>query len=102
MEKELKNVVWEKYMDSDIDSVVLFFEARTDNSVVGEFDVPDEEMHMVFYSQRKDNGMWNWVEIVNPQEVAKQKNVTLPNISVKVEGNVYGLKELIEKLVDRK
>jgi hypothetical protein len=101
MEKELKNVVWDKYMDSDIDSILLFFEDHTDNSVCGEFEVPEGEMHMVFYSERKDNGVWNWVEIVNPQEVAKQKNVTLPDILVKVEGNVYGLKELIEKLVDR-
>lgn len=100
MEKELKSVVWDKYMESDIDSVTLVFDEHTENSLVGEFEVPEEEMHVVFYSEKKDNGSWDWVEIVNPAGVINSENATLPDISVKIDGNVYDLQKALEIIIN--
>ncbi|MGC4018936.1 MAG: hypothetical protein QM793_06735 [Muricomes sp.] len=102
MVKELKSVTWDKYMDSDIDSMTLFFDEHTDNSKVGEFEVPEEESHLVFYSESKGAGLWNWIMIVNPESVVGDAKATLPDISIQIGEKVYMLQEAVKQLVGKR
>jgi len=100
MERELKSVTWDKYMDSDIDSVTLFFEDCANDSLFGEFETREDEKHLVVYSKRKNDEVLNWIQVVNPQEVLKNRAITLPNISVRVDGKFYSLREVLKTIVE--
>ena len=97
MEKEIDSVVWNR--DSGIDSVTITFEYYDKRHLVGEFEVPWEEMHSVYYSAKDTDGSWVWVEIVNPQDVVEHEDATLPDITVQVNGSKYPLRDVIVQLV---
>lgn len=99
MVKELKSVSWDKYMGTDIDSVTLFFEEQSKDSFVEEFDVPEEEKHLVFFSKRKDEKFLNWAMVVNPASVANNETATLPDITIKIGKEIYSLQEVVKRLV---
>ena len=99
MEEKLKSVTWGKYLDTDIDSVTLFWDNGKFRSFVGEFDVPWEELHSVYYSRSEDGKIEKWIEIVNPQDVVEHEDATLPDITVQVNGSKYPLRDIIVQLV---
>ena len=100
MIKDLQSATWDKWMNSDIDMITLYFVGRSDYGLVGEFDVPENEMHMVLYSKDYDRDILNWFEIVNPQDVAKRKDATLPDVKVRIDGVVYALQEAVKLIVE--
>ncbi len=99
MEKTLTGVTWDKYLDTDIDTILLHFDKTKEINYVDEFEVPEDEKHMVFYSETEDSSKLVWVEIVDPQAVYESENPTLPDITVKIKDKTYSLKELIDLLV---
>ncbi len=99
MEKELKSVVWDKYMGTDFDSVTLFFVEGSKSHLVGEFEVPENEMHSVYYCGNYDDGDVRWIEIVDPQSIIGKPNSTLPDIKIKTEGKSHSLYDFINIIV---
>jgi len=98
MANKLKGVVWDKYLGTELNEVTLFFDRPAKNTEVGEFDIPEEEMHMAFYSSRESDGLLTWVSVVNPEDVYLNGG-TLPTVPITVKGKEYSLKEVIELLV---
>lgn len=99
MEKTLTGVCWDKWMGSDIDTILLHFDQAKEKNLVDEFEVPENEKHMVFYSETEDGKNLVWVEIVNPQSIYEREHATLPDITVKIKDKKYSLKEIIDLLV---
>ncbi len=99
MEKTLTGVSWDKYLGTDIDTVLLHFDQTKEKNLVSEFEVPENEKHMVFYSETEDKEKLVWVEIINPKSVYEREKATLPDIIVKIKDNKYTLKEIIDLLV---
>lgn len=90
----LYSVTWDKYMGSKIDSVTLFFYPSTSYHEVGEYNVPEDEKHMIFYAERKDRS-WDWVMIVNPQAISENPQATIPDITVLIERKKYSLRDAL-------
>lgn len=99
MEKTLTGFSWGKYLGTDIDTILLHFDQTKEKNLVDEFEVPENEKHMVFYSKTEDEKKLAWIEIVNPQSVYEQEKATLPEITVKIKNRKYALKEIIDLLV---
>lgn len=82
METRIKNIVNSKYLDTDIDTICIFFRNNI-NAVVEEFEVPNQYKYMVIVSA-VEGEVPNWIEIVNPIELKRldKEKWVLP----KVEG----------------
>lgn len=92
----LKNIVKEKYCDTDINSLVFHFDDTKEESFVSEFDVPEEMPYMVLLSKRPDLEYPSWIEIVNPEALNNVEEVLLPDLGlIDVSGRLVTLKELI-------
>lgn len=102
MVKQLQSVTWDKWMGSDVDTVTLFFEESSGNGFVDEFDVSENENHMVLYKTNPENGEWIWVMIVNPMDVLNHQNAAMPDIVVTIDDNSYTLRETVQLLVSKK
>ena len=99
MEKTLTGVSWDKYLGTDIDTVLLHFDQTKEKNLVDEFEVPENEKHMVFYSETEDKKKLIWVEIINPKSIYERDKATLPDITVKIKDKKYSMKEIIDLLV---
>lgn len=97
MERNLISATWDKYMGTEIDSVTLFFADNYKKSLVDEFEVPDDEKYLFYYAMDED-GSWNWLEIVNPAELAKAQNPTLPDLRIGVNGVMYSVHDVVKSL----
>ena len=100
MEKRLKNIMWGKHWDTDIDTITLFLDDTSKDSVVGEFEVPENEKYMLYYSETKDEKFLNWIMVVNPEGILKGENISIPNVTVIYEDKKFSLQEIIRKIVD--
>ena len=99
MEKTLTGVSWDKYLGTDIDTILLRFEQTKEKNLVDEFEVPENEKHMVFYSKTADEKKLVWLEIVNPKSIYEREKATLPDIIVKIKDKKYTLKEIVDLFV---
>lgn len=99
MVRQLTGVTWDKYLGTDINEIVLFFDQSEDETEVDEYDVPEEEMHMIFYAEKKKDGSLVWVSVVNPEDVFNHEKATLPQLKVRVKDKTYDFRELINIFV---
>ena len=94
----LKNIVKEKYFETDMDSLVFHFDDTKEEDFVKEFEVPEEMPYMVFVSTKADSEYPSWIEVVNPAAVLETDNAILPDIGlIGIDDTKVSFKELIEK-----
>lgn len=98
MERELKSVVWDKWLNSEIDSVTLFFSHDTAECLVDMYDVPENELYDIQYSSRESNGEIVYLEIVNPSVYAKAKHPILSDFTFNVDGKEETLPYFIKRI----
>ena len=99
MANKLKGVTWDKYLGTDIDEMTVFFDQPTEDTEVGEFVVPENEKHMVFFAKGERTGKLFWIAVVNPKEVSRHSKATLPDIPVMVKDKTYSFREVVDILV---
>lgn len=98
--EEVINITKEKYMDTDMDTLLISFSDTKEESFVSEYPVPDKMPYMIMYSKAKGSDFPSWIEIVNPQGLLETEKAYIPDDVGKIEygGNQYTLLELVRKL----
>lgn len=77
------NIIFSKYLDTDIDSVCVYFLRSNESAFVDEYDIPEEYKYIVFVGVRENETFPDYIEIANYKElkeiINKDKNC-LPDI----------------------
>ena len=98
MEIELMSVSKDKYMDTDIDSLLLRFDNSDEKTFVSEYEVPDENKYIVMLSERDNLNYPVCIEIINPSEVSESS--PLPDIGkIMFKDKIMSLREVIKELI---
>ena len=89
-----------KYMDTEIDTILIHFSDTKKASYVSEYDVPPKFPYMVFMSTKPDKRFPSWIEIVNPKAILTIDNPPLPDLGdIEYQGEQYTIENLIKKLI---
>lgn len=97
---KLRNIVQDKYMESDIDSLCFHFDVKYKHSYVDEFEVPEKYKYSVTCAQDESAEHPVWIEIVNPQELSRIDSPPLPDIGmIDVDGREVTLLELARETI---
>lgn len=100
---EIINITKEKYMDTDINTLLIGFSNTKGESFVSEYPVPEEMPYMIMYSKVPGRKMPSWIEVINPQGMLETEDAYVPDIgTLKYNGETYTLLELIHLLADKK
>lgn len=93
-------VVKEKYLDTDIDSLVLHFGDTNESCLVSDYPIPDEEPYRVLVSKNGNAKQISWIEVVNPQGVLSSRSPVLPELGeIEYKGESSGLIEVLQELM---
>ena len=65
------NIIFSKYLDTDIDSVCVHFARNNEATLVGEYELPDSYKYIVFVGARKDETFPDFIEVANYNELKK-------------------------------
>lgn len=96
---EVINITKEKYMDTDMDTLLIGFSDTKEESFVNEYPVPEEMPYMIVYSKVPEKEMPSWIEVVNPQGMLETEDAYVPDIgTLKYNGEAYTLLELVRLL----
>lgn len=96
MELKENEVVKSKHLDTDIDTICIFFNDIND-AVVDEFEVPEKYLYSVIVCRAGNIHIPNWIEIVNPKEL---KNYSKDEwILPEVEG--INFKDYVEEIINQ-
>lgn len=91
----------DKYIDTDLDTLLIHFSDTKQESYVYEYDVPEEFPYIIFLSKKANAKFPSWIEIVNPKVILEIDNVPLHDLGeLEYNGNIYTIKELICKLIN--
>ncbi|MDO5804570.1 MAG: hypothetical protein Q4P35_05540 [Clostridia bacterium] len=97
-----KDIYMDKYMDTDIDELRIFFqEVNDEGSLVNEIDLPKDVMSVVTYAMPYNHRFYKWFYIANPialQEVLKIGKFKLPVIEFEFEKKIYTLEEFLKNI----
>lgn len=99
MEQIVNRVSLEKYLDTDIDELVIkFIPCQHNLALYGEFDLPQNVKSIISYEEYDDSKKFAWVAVANPlalQEALKEGKVKLPKIEIKFEDKIYTLESFL-------
>lgn len=99
MEQIVNRVSLEKYLDTDIDELVIrFIPCQHNLALYGEFDLPHNVKSIISYEEYDDSKKFAWVAVANPlalQEVLKEGKAKLPKIEFEFEDKIYTLESFL-------
>lgn len=96
---KIVNITKEKYMDTDIDALLIEFSNTKEESFVNEYPVPEEMPYMIIYSKVPGRKMPSWIEVINSQGMLETNDAYIPAIgTLKYNDEAYTLLELVRLL----
>ena len=95
----VNRVSLEKYLDTDIDELVIYFIPCPHNyALYGELDLPQNVKSIVSYEEYDDSKKFAWIAVANHlalQEALKEGKVKLPKIEFKFENTIQTLENFL-------
>lgn len=99
MEQIVNRVSLEKYLDTDIDELVIKFIPCPHNlALYGEFDLPPNVKSIISYEEYDDSKRFAWIAVANPlalQEALMDGEVKLPKVEFQFEDTTQTLESFL-------